>query len=48
LRTNKQDQSCRRGLLKLVGQRRRLLAYLRKSNYQSYLNLTDRLQLRRK
>ncbi len=48
LRANKQDQSCRRGLLKLVGQRRRLLAYLRKSNYQSYLNVTDRLQLRRK
>jgi small subunit ribosomal protein S15 len=48
LQNNKQDQSCRRGLLKMVGQRRRLLTYLRKSNYQSYLNITDRLQLRRK
>jgi len=48
LQTNKLDQSCRRGLLKMVGQRRRLLTYLRKSNYQSYLNITDRLQLRRK
>jgi small subunit ribosomal protein S15 len=48
LQRNKQDQSCRRGLLKMVGQRRRLLTYLRKSNYQSYLNVTDRLQLRRK
>ncbi len=48
LQKNKQDQSCRRGLLKMVGQRRRLLTYLRKSNYQSYLNVTDRLQLRRK
>jgi len=48
LRNNKQDQSCRRGLLKLVGQRRRLLTYLRQRNYQSYLTLTDRLQLRRK
>lgn len=48
LRSNKQDQSCRRGLLKLVGQRRRLLAYLRSNNYQSYLTVTDRLQLRRK
>ncbi len=48
LRNNKHDQSCRRGLLKLVGQRRRLLAYLRKSNYASYLSLTDRLNLRRK
>ena len=48
LRNNKQDQSCRRGLLKLVGSRRRLLAYLRQSNYQSYISITDRLQLRRK
>ncbi|GJQ35787.1 MAG: 30S ribosomal protein S15 [Anaerolineales bacterium] len=48
LRNNKQDQSCRRGLLKLVGQRRRLLTYLRQSNYQAYLSVTDRLQLRRK
>ena len=48
LQTNKLNQSCRRGLLKMVGQRRRLLTYLRKSNYQSYLNITDRLQLRRK
>ncbi len=35
LRTHKHDESCRRGLLKLVGQRRRLLAYLRKTNYQT-------------
>jgi small subunit ribosomal protein S15 len=48
LRNNKQDQSCRRGLLKMVGQRRRLLTYLRTSNYKSYLNVTDRLSLRRK
>ncbi len=48
LRNNKHDQSCRRGLLKLVGQRRRLLTYLRKRNYQNYLAITDRLQLRRK
>lgn len=48
LRNNKQDQSCRRGLLKLVGSRRRLLTYLRQSNYKSYLNVTEKLQLRRK
>jgi len=48
LRSNKQDQSCRRGLLQMVGQRRRLLTYLRSSNYQHYLSLTERLQLRRK
>jgi small subunit ribosomal protein S15 len=48
LRNNKQDQSCRRGLLKMVGQRRRLLTYLRQSNYKAYISVTDRLQLRRK
>ena len=48
LQSNKQDQSCRRGLLKMVGQRRRLLTYLRSSNYKNYLNVTERLQLRRK
>ena len=48
LRTNKHDESCRRGLLKLVGQRRRLLAYLRKRDYPRYLSLTEQLNLRRK
>ena len=48
LRNNKQDQSCRRGLLRMVGQRRRLLTYLRSSNYQHYLSVTERLNLRRK
>ncbi|NOY98095.1 MAG: 30S ribosomal protein S15 [Chloroflexi bacterium] len=48
LRANKHDESCRRGLLKLVGRRRRLLAYLRRTEYQRYLTLTDELKLRRK
>jgi small subunit ribosomal protein S15 len=48
LRANKHDESCRRGLLKLVGRRRRLLAYLRKIEYQRYLEVTERLSLRRK
>jgi small subunit ribosomal protein S15 len=48
LRANKHDESCRRGLLKLVGQRRRMLAYLRKTEYPRYLEVTDRLSLRRK
>ena len=48
LRINKHDESCRRGLLKLVGQRRRLLAYLRKTEYPRYLSLTEQLNLRRK
>jgi small subunit ribosomal protein S15 len=48
LRANKHDESCRRGLLKMVGQRRRLLAYLRRTEYQRYLALTEKLNLRRK
>jgi small subunit ribosomal protein S15 len=48
LRTHSHDESSRRGLLKLVGQRRRLLAYLRKNDYKRYLALTDQLKLRRK
>ena len=48
LRTHTHDESSRRGLLKLVGQRRRLLAYLRKNDYQRYLALTEQLKLRRK
>ncbi len=48
LRANKHDESCRRGLLKLVGRRRRLLAYMRRKDYARYLTLTDELNLRRK
>jgi small subunit ribosomal protein S15 len=48
LRANKHDESCRRGLLKLVGHRRRMLAYLRRHDYQRYLALTESLNLRRK
>jgi len=48
LRINKKDESCRRGLLKMVGQRRRLLTYLRKVDYQRYLGVTESLNLRHK
>ena len=48
LRTHKHDESSRRGLLMLVGQRRRLLAYIRRNEYQRYMALTDRLNIRRK
>jgi small subunit ribosomal protein S15 len=48
LRTHKQDESSRRGLLKLVGQRRRLLAYIRRRDFARYQALTDRLKIRRK
>jgi small subunit ribosomal protein S15 len=48
LRANTHDESSRRGLLKLVGQRRRLLAYIRRTDFQRYMALTDRLNIRRK
>jgi len=49
LRTHKHDESSRRGLLKLVGRRRRLLAYVRRRDYyQRYLALTEKLNIRRK
>jgi small subunit ribosomal protein S15 len=48
LRINKHDESSRRGLLKLVGARRRLLAYIRRKDYPRYLDLTQRLSIRQK
>ncbi|HEY1269749.1 MAG TPA: 30S ribosomal protein S15, partial [Candidatus Binatia bacterium] len=41
------DHHSRRGLLKLVGQRRRLLDYLRKNNYERYRSLIQRLGIRK-
>jgi small subunit ribosomal protein S15 len=48
LKDHTHDESCRRGLIKLVGQRRKLLAYLRQEEYQRYVAISDRLGLRRK
>lgn len=48
LRINKHDNSSRRGLLKLVGQRRRLLAYIRRKNFGKYVALAARLNIRQK
>lgn len=48
LRNNKQDHSSRRGLLKMVGHRRRLLAYVRRKDYNRYVSLTDQLNIRKK
>lgn len=48
LKIHKHDESSRRGLLKLVGQRRRFLAYLRKKNFGSYQTITKKLELRSK
>jgi small subunit ribosomal protein S15 len=47
LRTHKKDHHSRRGLLMLVGQRRRLLNYLRKSDLDAYRELIKELGLRR-
>jgi small subunit ribosomal protein S15 len=47
LRTHRKDHHTRRGLLKLVGRRRRLLGYLRASDVARYTTLIERLGLRR-
>ncbi|HVP18607.1 MAG TPA: 30S ribosomal protein S15 [Spirochaetia bacterium] len=41
------DTNSRRGLLKLVGQRRRLLAYLRRKDLSKYREIIERLNLRK-
>lgn len=46
LRTHPQDQHCRRGLLKLVGQRKRLLGYLRGRDPDGYRRLIGELGIR--
>ncbi len=47
LKVHKHDESSRRGLLKLVGQRRSLLAYVRRRDYGRYKTITEKLNLRR-
>jgi small subunit ribosomal protein S15 len=47
LRTHKKDHHSRRGLLKMVGQRRKLLAYLKNKEVSRYSALIERLGLRR-
>ncbi|WP_339097062.1 30S ribosomal protein S15 [Deinococcus sp. VB343] len=47
LRTNKKDKSGQRGLQLLNGQRRRLLKYLERTDYDGYIALTDKLGIRR-
>jgi small subunit ribosomal protein S15 len=47
LKTHAQDQHSRRGLLKLVGQRRRHLKYLSQTNPAAYQEILQRLGLRR-
>ncbi len=47
LRTHKHDYHSRRGLLKMVGKRRRLLKYLQKKDVERYRALIAKLGLRR-
>lgn len=44
---HKKDHHSRRGLLKLVGQRRRLLNYIKKDDVERYRNIIKRLGLRK-
>jgi small subunit ribosomal protein S15 len=48
LKINKKDHSSRLGLLKLVGQRKRLLRYLKKKNYEKYQEVITTLGIRDK
>ena len=47
LKTNAKDHSSRRGLLKMVAQRRSLLDYLSRSKSDRYKNLIEKLNLRK-
>ncbi len=46
-KTNKKDHTSRRGLLKMVGQRRRLLKYLKGKDVEGYRKLIERLGIRK-
>ncbi len=47
LKVHKKDHHSRRGLLKMVGQRRNMLAYLKKNDLERYRALIARLGLRK-
>lgn len=47
LKVHKKDHHSRRGLLKMVGQRRGLLAYLKKKDIDRYRSLIERLGIRK-
>jgi small subunit ribosomal protein S15 len=46
-KVHKKDHHSRRGLLKLVSKRRRLLDYLKRTRYERYLTVIERLGLRK-
>jgi small subunit ribosomal protein S15 len=47
LKSHKHDNHSRRGLLMIVGKRRRLLNYLKNTNYNEYSDLIAKLQIRK-
>lgn len=47
LKSNKKDHSSRRGLLKMIGRRKRLLAYIQNKDFERYQKLIARLGIRR-
>jgi small subunit ribosomal protein S15 len=47
LQTNKKDHNSRRGLIIMVGKRRRLLDYLHRTDLDRYTTVTKKLKLRR-
>ncbi len=47
LKGNEQDHASRRGLLQMVGKRRRLLNYLKKNDIEKYRELIDELGIRK-
>ncbi|HET8991410.1 MAG TPA: 30S ribosomal protein S15 [Candidatus Saccharimonadales bacterium] len=47
LKVHKHDYAARRGLLQMVGQRRRLLRYIAEKDSQAYLDLIQKLGIRR-
>ena len=47
LQANKHDFHARRGLLQMVGKRKRLLKYLQSKNYEAYVALINKLGLRK-
>lgn len=46
LKLHRKDVHSRYGLMKMVGQRKRLLAYLKRENYKRYIELIDKLGIR--
>lgn len=46
-KVSKKDTNSRRGLLKIVGQRRKLLKYLQRTDLEGYRTLVEKLQIRK-